>query len=133
MHQITLTVRDYECDIQGVVNNANYFHYFEHARHVLLNEKFHRFSKLVDQGINAVLYASQIKYIAPLRPDNEFIVSTHIKRAGNLKFIFEQSIFLVENNKPMCEGIFEVVLLDKDWHILKDRSKIEKFFEQLNS
>jgi acyl-CoA thioester hydrolase len=40
-------VRDYECDLQGIVNNANYQHYLEHARHeYLLSEglsftKFH--------------------------------------------------------------------------------------------
>ena len=26
-------VRDYECDLQGIVNNANYQHYTEHACH----------------------------------------------------------------------------------------------------
>ena len=25
-----MEVRDYECDIQGIVNNANYLHYTEH-------------------------------------------------------------------------------------------------------
>lgn len=28
-----MEVRDYECDIQGIVNNANYLHYTEHTRH----------------------------------------------------------------------------------------------------
>ena len=27
-----MAVRDYECDIEGIVNNANYLHYCEHTR-----------------------------------------------------------------------------------------------------
>ena len=27
-----MEVRDYECDIEGIVNNANYLHYAEHTR-----------------------------------------------------------------------------------------------------
>ena len=31
--QLEMMVRDYECDIQGIVNNANYLHFMEHTRH----------------------------------------------------------------------------------------------------
>ncbi len=31
-----MEVRDYECDIEGIVNNANYLHYMEHTRHLFL-------------------------------------------------------------------------------------------------
>ena len=31
-----IEVRDYECDIEGIVNNANYLHYLEHTRHLFL-------------------------------------------------------------------------------------------------
>ena len=34
LFSIDLKVRDYECDLQGVVNNANYQHYMEHTRPV---------------------------------------------------------------------------------------------------
>ena len=33
-----MEVRDYECDIEGIVNNANYLHYMEHTRHLFLQK-----------------------------------------------------------------------------------------------
>ena len=32
IYETEMEVRDYECDIEGIVNNANYLHYFEHTR-----------------------------------------------------------------------------------------------------
>ena len=34
-----MEVRDYECDIEGIVNNANYLHYLEHTRHLFLKSR----------------------------------------------------------------------------------------------
>ena len=36
MYETRMEVRDYECDIEGIVNNANYLHYTEHTRHRFL-------------------------------------------------------------------------------------------------
>ena len=35
-YELNFTVRDYECDLQGIVNNAVYLNYFEHTRHTFL-------------------------------------------------------------------------------------------------
>ena len=35
-YRLQFEVRDYECDLQGIVNNAVYQNYLEHARHQLL-------------------------------------------------------------------------------------------------
>ena len=48
--EIELTVRDYECDLQGIVNNAVYQHYLEHARHTFLEEVGLNFHTLRRQG-----------------------------------------------------------------------------------
>ena len=36
IYELKMKVRDYECDLQGIVNNANYQHYLEHTRHEFL-------------------------------------------------------------------------------------------------
>ena len=35
-YELIMKVRDYECDLQGIVNNANYQHYLEQTRHEFL-------------------------------------------------------------------------------------------------
>ena len=35
-YELKMKVRDYECDLEGIVNNANYQHYMEHTRHEFL-------------------------------------------------------------------------------------------------
>ena len=53
--EITLKVRDYECDLQGIVNNANYQHYIEHTRHEYLLSRGVSFADLHARGIDAVV------------------------------------------------------------------------------
>ena len=41
-----MEVRDYECDIEGIVNNANYLHYTEHTRHRFLKHAGLSFARM---------------------------------------------------------------------------------------
>ena len=50
-----MEVRDYECDIEGIVNNANYLHYMEHTRHLFLQKCGLSFAEMHRKGVDAVV------------------------------------------------------------------------------
>lgn len=83
-------VRDYECDIQGIVNNANYLHYFEHARHGYLKDLGLDFAAMHAEGLDPVVYRLEIDYKSPLRPGDRFEVRLRVEREGRLKLVFFQ-------------------------------------------
>ena len=62
IYELTLKVRDYECDLQGIVNNANYQHYLEHTRHEFLSSVGVSFAKLHEEGVDPVVARFQIVY-----------------------------------------------------------------------
>jgi len=105
-HKFSLefTVRDYECDIQGVVNNANYQHYLEHARHEYLITKGISFAKLHDEGIDLIVSKVEIDYKYPLKSMDKFIVTVDIQREGNVRLAFIQKIFRMPDKKLIVQG-----------------------------
>lgn len=96
-HVLEFEVRDYECDLQGIVNNANYLHYLEHARHKLLLSKDVSFSELHNQGIDAVVVKAEIEYKKSLKSKDKFICISKVERKGKLKIIFNQKIYKINN------------------------------------
>lgn len=105
---LNFEVRDYECDLQGIVNNAVYQNYYEHARHQYLKSAGLDFATLHQQGIDPVVYRIEIDFRKPLKSGDNFLVETGVVREGNLKFIFNQEIKIQENliNKAKVTVVF---------------------------
>lgn len=97
--KLEFVVRDYECDLQGVVNNANYQHYLEHARHEFLISKGVNFVQLHNEGLDLIVTKVEIEYKYPLRSRDKFIVTVNIKREGNVRLAFIQDIFRISDEK----------------------------------
>ena len=76
---LTLDVRDYECDLQGIVNNAIYQHYLEHARHQYLQSLGLSFARFHEQGHDLVLTRAEIDYKTPLRSGDRFTVELRVE------------------------------------------------------
>jgi len=98
-YSLKFIVRDYECDLQGVVNNANYQHYLEHARHEFLISRGVGFVRLHDEGIDLIVTRVEIEYKFPLRSRDEFIVTVNIQKEGNARIVFIQDIFRLPDQK----------------------------------
>jgi len=101
---LEFTVRDYECDLQGVVNNANYQHYLEHARHEFLVSKGVSFARLHDEGIDLIVSRVEIDYKYPLRSRDRFVVRLNIERAGNVRLLFIQEICRMPDGKLIASA-----------------------------
>ncbi len=67
-----MKVRDYECDLQGVVNNANYQHYMEHTRHEFLESLGVNFGKMHEDGLDAFVTKVSISYKKSLRSGDHY-------------------------------------------------------------
>lgn len=108
--ELEMKVRDYECDIQGVVNNANYQHYMEHARHEFLESIGGSFGRLHAQGIDPMVSRVAIEYKRPLRGGDRFVVRVGMFRKG-AKLVFMQDIYNLQGNVLAAKGEVDVVCL----------------------
>ena len=106
-----MKVRDYECDLQGVVNNANYQHYMEHARHEFLETLGVNFGKLHEDGIDAMVAKINIEYKLPLRSGDKFVIGINLQRQG-AKIVFTQDLFRLSDGKLCTKGIVETICLE---------------------
>jgi len=108
LYEIQLAVRDYECDLQGVVNNAVYQNYLEHARHEYLLTKSNSFKDLTDQGILLMVSRIEMDFKYSLTSRDAFTVKIRTERQG-VKLIFFQDIYRLEDDKLCLKAKVEVI------------------------
>jgi acyl-CoA thioester hydrolase len=130
VHTEPFYVRDYECDLQGVVNNAVYQNYLEHARHQFLKSIGVDCVALAQSGVNLVVVRAELDYRAPLRPGDAFIVTTRMERESRLRFAFRQDIFRDSDNKLILNAkIIGAALNDRGRPFLPET--LEKAFGEV--
>lgn len=99
-----MDVRDYECDIQGIVNNGVYQNYLEHVRHEYLKDIGIDFSEYARSGINLVVVRAELDYKLPLTSGDRFMVGLNLVRESRARFAFYQDIFRVSDNRPVLKA-----------------------------
>lgn len=91
--RLDLKVRDYECDMQGIVNNAIYQNYLEHCRHEFLLSVGIDFNRLTTEKVFLVVVRAELDYKAPLRGGDAFWIGLNLERVSPVRFAFLQDMF----------------------------------------
>ncbi len=103
-YTLEMGVRDYECDIQGIVNNGVYQNYLEHVRHEYLKQIGIDFAGLARQGINLVVVRIELDYKVPLTSGDRFVVGLNLVRESKVRFAFQQDIYRLPDHKLVLQG-----------------------------
>ena len=109
--ELEMKVRDYECDLQGVVNNANYQHYMEHTRHEFLESLGENFGRLHDQGVDVFVSRVDIKYRQSLRSGDRFRSCMNLVREG-VKLVFLQDLYRLPDEAVVITARVEAVAVE---------------------
>jgi len=112
-HSLTLQVRDYECDLQGVVNNAVYMNYLEHARHEFLKSRGIDFAEVTRRGVHLVIVRAEMDFKASLTSGDSFEVRTRYQQESRLRFVFYQDIFRQSDQALMLSAAMTATALNE--------------------
>ncbi|WP_306362346.1 thioesterase family protein [Nocardia sp. CC227C] len=89
---VPVTVRGYELDINGHLNQAVYLQYAEHARWELMKAAGIPGEKMVGSGIGPVVLEQTLKYQRELHLGDEVTVSCEFRWSGGKAFRMHQEI-----------------------------------------
>ena len=87
-----MEVRDHELDRFGVVNNAVYQNYLEHARHAFLASRGISLTHLLEEKFRPVITRIDLEYLLTLQSGDSFSVQLWLTRLTRVKFQFFQQI-----------------------------------------
>jgi acyl-CoA thioester hydrolase len=104
VYRLDFSVRDYECDLAGMVNNAAYLNYLEHTRHEFLKSSGIDFAGLAQEGTYLVVIRIEADYLYPLRSGERFYVALRPERVSRLRFAFQQDIYRLPDERPVLKG-----------------------------
>ena len=109
--EMTIKVRDYEVDAEGIVNNSNYLRYMEHTRHEYCIDAGFSFREMLAEGIVPVVRRVEIDYISSLGLGDTMVSCIAVERRG-ARFIFVQDIYEAESRRPVAHGLITIVCVE---------------------
>jgi len=107
-------VRDYEVDALGIVNNAHYFHYFDHCRVKHFQATGHDWFELHQRGFDIVLSHVDMQFKSPLRGHDRFYIESRYCFEGRLKLVFHQALYRQPGNQLAVKSVNTLVCVNTE-------------------
>ena len=102
-----------DTDLSGVVYHANYLKYFERAReHILGPEKLVKLWE--EDGIGFVVYKCEMTFREGAKLGDTLEIRTRVRPESAYRAIFEQNVYRQGGDKPMVEGMVQLVCVDAE-------------------
>ncbi|MDR0598230.1 MAG: acyl-CoA thioesterase [Treponema sp.] len=95
--ECSLTVRTYECDSYGHVNNAVYLNYLEYARYLLLKDVGFDYPAAIRAGYGVYVAKVSIEYKKPALAEDELLIRSWPARKGAVSGVIAQRILRGED------------------------------------
>jgi acyl-CoA thioester hydrolase len=89
---VEVRVRFAETDAQGVVHNAAYLVWFEIARVGYLERFAGGYPRLREEGVEAFVLESYVRYVTPARFDDRLLVHARVRDLRGARFRYEYVI-----------------------------------------
>ncbi|HEX9843363.1 MAG TPA: thioesterase family protein [bacterium] len=110
--RLDMLVRDYELDQYGVVNNAVYLNYLEHARHEFLHGVGIDPAAVARSGSALALSEIHVRYRSSLRSRERFAVEITIGEVRGARLAIHQRIVATDDGRTVLEAQAVAVFLD---------------------
>ena len=119
-----MEVRDHELDRFGVVNNAVYQNYLEHARHAFLASRGISLTHLLEEEFRPVVTRIDLEYLLPLQSGDSFSIHLWRTRLTRVKFQFFQQILKIPSMHSTTRAeVIGTFLGPNDWPVMPEKMK----------
>jgi YbgC/YbaW family acyl-CoA thioester hydrolase len=112
MFEFFVTVRGYELDSYGHLNNAEYIRYTEQARWEILKSSG-LLEHFMNQGHFLVVIETNIKYVREARLFDQLVIKTTMKKEAPY-LVFNHKIYNTQSGLKLADAKIKTLMIDKN-------------------